>query len=149
MLQLSRNLLFDHPLSHHSAYVGVPNLHHRLFTGIKDHSCSAGEVVDELYISVCIMLSKINCADFCLRWLDTTPTSRVIARCTQDIQAGTSVCSQDATAQLIYFTVDGDIALNLAQLSKYLDLFRDTTNLMYIWLLQSQSPSLCSQKSSL
>lgn len=27
---------------------------------------------------------------FVLRWLDVTPTSRVIARCTQDIQSGVS-----------------------------------------------------------
>lgn len=46
------------------------------------------------------------------RWLDITPTSRVIARCTQDIQAGMFFADRPCSVSQ-QFAVDGAVALNL------------------------------------
>lgn len=57
------------------------------------------------------------------RWLDVTPTSRVIARCTQDIQAGEweRLIHYHITGLLTLslFVVDGKVSDNLTYLSKY------------------------------
>jgi ABC-type multidrug transport system fused ATPase/permease subunit len=45
-----------------------------------------------------------------LRWLDTTPTSRVIARCTQDIRAGELEFKKNKRVRVINFPVDGSVS---------------------------------------
>ncbi|KAH0835495.1 hypothetical protein J3R83DRAFT_9163 [Lanmaoa asiatica] len=50
-----------------------------------------------------------------LRWLDTTPASRIIARCTQDIRASKFHCPRSVSSILIsHLPVDGPLPTGLA-----------------------------------
>jgi ABC-type multidrug transport system fused ATPase/permease subunit len=60
--------------------------------------------------------SLISCT---FRWLDVTPASRVIARCTQDIQAGMYLdFPRLLSVGLIVLPVDSEIPQNLFELRK-------------------------------